>query len=267
MSDILEDIVAHKRIEVSRSKLLKPSILLRKHVENYIEAEVHNVISLSNSLRTSDSGIIAEFKRRSPSKGWIKESGKAEIIPASYVRNGASGLSILTDERYFGGSQAYVEATRRFVSNTPILRKDFIVDEYQLYEARIIGADAVLLIASALKKEECARLARTAHELGLETLLEIHTESELDYVGECIDMVGVNNRHLGTFHTDVATSYRLASLLPKDYVLVSESGISQPQTLRELREAGFRGFLIGETFMRHDDPGQALGEFIREVIK
>ena len=266
MSDILEEIVAHKRIEVGRAKLLRPASMLYKQVENYIENGVHKVISLSNRLRESDSGIIAEFKRRSPSKGWIKESGKPEIIPPSYSKHGASGISILTDERYFGGCQEYVQTARPLVPDTPILRKDFIIDEYQLFEARLIGADAVLLIASDLKKEECHNLARTAHELGLETLLEIHTDTELDYVGEHIDMVGVNNRHLGTFHTDVATSYRLASMLPKDYVLVSESGISQPQTVRELREAGFRGFLIGETFMRHDDPGKALGKFIKTVV-
>ncbi len=266
MSDILEEIVAHKRIEVGRAKLLKPAAMLYKEVEASIEAGAHEVISLSDRLRKSDSGIIAEFKRRSPSKGWIKESGLPDVIPPSYASHGASGLSILTDEKYFGGCQEFVKTARPLVGDTPILRKDFIVDEYQLFEARLIGADVVLLIASDLKQEECRTLAHTAHELGLETLLEIHTEAELDYVGDDIDMVGVNNRHLGTFHTDVATSFQLASLLPKDYVLVSESGISQPQTVRELREAGFRGFLIGETFMRHEDPGQALGDFIYSLM-
>ena len=265
MSDILEEIVAHKRIEVGHSKLLKPSATLYKEVEAYIASGEHEVLSLSERLRTSSSGIIAEFKRRSPSKGWIKENGKAEEIPLSYSLHGASGLSILTDERYFGGCQDYVRIARPLVAGTPILRKDFIIDEYQLFEARLIGADVVLLIASDLKKSECNALARTAHELGLETLLEIHSEEELDYVGDNINMVGVNNRHLGTFHTDVATSYRLASLLPKEYVLVSESGISDPKTVRELRDAGFRGFLIGETFMKCPDPGAALGKFIEGV--
>jgi indole-3-glycerol phosphate synthase len=160
----------------------------------------------------------------------------------------------------------FVRIARPMVT-CPILRKDFIVDEYQLYQARAIGADAVLLIAADLQKSECQALAKKAHELGLETLLEVHSEPELDYVGECIDMVGVNNRNLGTFHTDVQNSYRLASLLPKDYLLVSESGISHPQTVRELREAGFRGFLIGETFMKTADPGAALKAFIEEVTK
>ena len=147
------------------------------------------------------------------------------------------------------------------------MRKDFIIDEYQLYQAKAADADAVLLIAADLTKEECKTLAKKAHELQLETLLEVHSESELEYVGECIDMVGVNNRNLGTFHTDVANSYRLASLLPKDYLLVSESGIGNPQTVRELREAGFRGFLIGETFMKTEDPGAALKEFIAQVTQ
>ena len=172
----------------------------------------------------------------------------------------------MTDEKYFGGILRYIRIARPTVS-CPILRKDFIVDEYQLYQAKMVGADAVLLIAADLTQEECSTLAKKAHELGLETLLEVHSEPELEYVRENIDMVGVNNRNLGTFHTDVANSYRLASLLPKDYVLVSESGISNPQTVRELREAGFRGFLIGETFMKTPDPGKALADFIAQVTQ
>ena len=155
--------------------------------------------------------------------------------------------------------------TARPLVKCPILRKDFIIDEYQLFQAKAIGANAVLLIAADLTQQECKMLAKTAHELELETLLEIHTEKELDYVGDCIDMVGVNNRNLGSFHTDVKNSYHLASLLPKEYLLVSESGISNPQTVKELREIGFRGFLIGETFMKTPEPGKALKEFIEEV--
>ena len=222
--------------------------------------------SMRKSLAASTSGIIAEFKRKSPSKGWIKEEGKPDVIPASYSENGASAISILTDEKYFGGNLRYVRIARPTVS-CPILRKDFIVDEYQLYQAKAIGADAVLLIAADLEWRECKELAKKAHELELETLLEVHSESELEYVNECIDMVGVNNRNLGTFHTNVANSYRLASLLPKEYLLVSESGISNPQTVRELREAGFRGFLIGETFMKTADPGKALADFITQVTR
>jgi indole-3-glycerol phosphate synthase len=229
---------------------------------------------MRESLATSASGIIAEFKRKSPSKGWIKEEGKPDVIPASYSENGASAVSILTDEKYFGGNLRYVRIARPTVS-CPILRKDFIVDEYQLYQAKMVGADAVLLIAADLSKEECNTLAKKAHELGLETLLEVHSEPELEYLNDCIDMLGVNNRNLGTFHTDVANSYRLADQLRSAVssvntstpLLVSESGISNPQTVRELREAGFRGFLIGETFMKTPNPGKALADFIAQVTQ
>ena len=151
------------------------------------------------------------------------------------------------------------------MTEAPILRKDFIIDEYQLHEARIAGADAVLLIAAALPLDECGQLMRQAHGLGLEVLLEIHGEDELPYAALRPDMLGVNNRHLGTFHTDVENSFRIASLLPRDQLLVSESGISSPTTVRALREAGFRGFLIGEAFMRQPDPATALRDFVREV--
>ncbi|MBQ2585625.1 MAG: indole-3-glycerol phosphate synthase TrpC, partial [Bacteroidaceae bacterium] len=224
-----------------------------------------HTLSMRQSLAESDSGIIAEFKRRSPSKGWIKEDGEPTVIPPSYAENGAAALSILTDEKFFGGKLKFIQQARPLVPRIPILRKDFIIDEYQLLQARQIGADAVLLIAACLSKQKCKELARKAHALGLETLLEVHSEPELEYVGDNIDMVGVNNRNLGTFHTDVQNSYRLANLLPKDYLLVSESGISNPLTVRELRQAGFRGFLIGETFMKTPNPGLALKEFIEGI--
>ncbi|MCQ2258149.1 MAG: indole-3-glycerol phosphate synthase TrpC [Bacteroidaceae bacterium] len=263
--DILEEIVAYKRIEVAQQKEQVPPSVLYKKVEKMMADGDYSKLSMRDSLANSASGIISEFKRKSPSKGWIKEEGKPEIIPASYSDNGASAISILTDEKYFGGSMDFVRIARPNVA-CPILRKDFIVDEYQLFQAREIGANAVLLIAADLTKEECKSLAYSAHQLGLETLLEVHSEPELEYVGDNIDMVGVNNRNLGTFHTDVQNSYKLASLLPKDYLLVSESGISNPQTVRELRQAGFRGFLIGETFMKTPNPGASLAEFIKEVI-
>lgn len=218
-------------------------------------------ISMRACLSASPSGIIAEFKRRSPSKGWIKENAQADIIPPAYEAAGASALSILTDEKFFGGNLKDIRTVRSKVQ-LPILRKDFIIDEYQLYQARIVGADAILLIAAALRKEQCRMLAAKAHELGLEVLLEIHSEQELEYIEDNIDMVGVNNRNLGTFHTDVENSFRLAEKLPKEILLVSESGISSPQTVRQLRAAGFRGFLIGENFMKAPQPGDALKEFI-----
>lgn len=267
MADILEQIVADKRILLQQLKEQKPASTLYAEVEEYMAGAPRAINSMSQALRRSASGIIAEFKRRSPSKGWIKEEGRPEVIPPSYAANGASALSILTDEPYFGGSLDYLRTARTLVPTTPILRKDFIIDEYQLFEARLAGADAVLLIAADLTTSECRTLAHTAHKLGLETLLEIHSSSELEYVGDDIDMVGVNNRHLGTFHTDVATSYELASQLPSDFTLVSESGISSASTVVELRQAGFRGFLIGETFMKTPDPGATLAAFIKEITQ
>lgn len=265
MIDILEEIVAHKRKELKELKSILPLHDLAEKVEEYLENDKRPTLSMRQSLAESDSGIIAEFKRRSPSKGWIKEDGEPTVIPPSYAENGAAALSILTDENFFGGRLKFIQQARPLVPHTPILRKDFIIDEYQLLQARQIGADAVLLIAACLTKQKCKELARKAHALGLETLLEVHSEPELEYVGDNIDMVGVNNRNLGTFHTDVQNSYRLANLLPKDYLLVSESGISNPITVRELRQAGFRGFLIGETFMKTPNPGLALKEFIKGI--
>ena len=263
MKDILEEIVAHKRIEVAEQKEQMPPRKLYAEVEQMM-AEGVTKRSLSQALAQDDFGIIAEFKRKSPSKGWIKEDGKPEVIPPSYEKAGAAALSILTDEKYFGGSMDFVRKARPLV-DLPILRKDFIIDEYQLFQARHIGADAVLLIAADLGKQEVRSLTALAHELGLEILLELHAEHELDYAEIDVDAVGVNNRNLGTFVTDVQNSFRLAARLPQDKVLVSESGISHPETIRLLREAGYRGFLIGETFMKTDDPGQALTDFISKL--
>ena len=261
--DILEEIVAHKRIEVAEQKEQTPAKKLYAEVERMMSEGVTKR-SLSQALTENDFGIIAEFKRKSPSKGWIKEDGKPEIIPLSYEQNGAAALSILTDEMYFGGSLDYIRKARPLV-NLPILRKDFIIDEYQLFQARHIGADAVLLIAADLSKQEVRSLTALAHDLALDVLLELHSEHELDYADIEVDAIGVNNRNLGTFVTDVQNSFRLASQLPQDKVLVSESGISNPDTIRLLREAGYRGFLIGETFMKTDNPGEALKNFISRL--
>ncbi|MFI3281144.1 MAG: indole-3-glycerol phosphate synthase TrpC [Rikenellaceae bacterium] len=259
MRDILTEIIANKRIEVEQQK---SQIALNELIA--ASRDMTPVRSMSNSLASSQSGIIAEFKRRSPSKGWIKESADASVIPASYAAAGASALSILTDSNYFGGSLLDIEVARPKV-DIPIIRKEFIVDEYQLYQARLVGADAVLLIAAALSKDECDELIDKAHDIGLEVLLELHSQSELEYVGHGVEMVGVNNRNLGSFHTNIANSFTLAELLPEGVVKVSESGISDPATVNELRKAGYRGFLIGENFMRSEQPGAALAQFIAEV--
>ena len=243
--DILQEIVAHKQQELEALCAPKPS--------------------LRQALLESDSGIIAEFKRRSPSKGWIKEEGRADLIPLSYQQHGAAALSILTDEHYFGGHDDFIRMARRSGVTLPILYKNFVIDEAQLYAAALCGASAVLLIAACLTKPQCKTLMDKAHTLGMEVLLEMHDEKELDYCDLQPDVYGVNNRNLGSFVTDVENSFRLAELLPKDAVKVSESGISNPDTVKALRQAGFRGFLIGENFMKTPDPGLALNDFISQL--
>ena len=245
MHDILQEIIAHKEKEV---------------------AEVYaKKISLREALLNSETGIIAEFKRRSPSKGWIKEDGRADMIPLSYQQNGAAALSILTDTHFFGGSDDFIRTARRSGVTIPVLYKNFVIDEAQLHAASLCGASAVLLIAACLTKARCKELIDMAHDLGLEVLLELLAEHELEYAELEPDLCGINNRNLGSFVTDVENSFRLAERLPKDAVKVSESGISNPDTVKALRAAGFRGFLIGENFMKTPDPGLALQEFIRKL--
>lgn len=264
MKDVLDEIVAHKRIEVEHFKQeISPSILYKK-VEGIMDIAVP---SMRQALLQSSSGIIAEFKRKSPSKGWIKEMGKADEIPLSYQKNGASAISILTDEMYFGGNDLFIQLARESGVTIPILYKNFIIDEYQLFQARLCGASAVLLIAADLSLVECKTLLHTAHELGLEVLLEMHDERELDYAELEPDMYGINNRNLGTFVTDVQNSFRLSSKLPEEVCKVSESGISNPDIVNMLRLAGFKGFLIGENFMKDDHPGHSLKEFISKLNK
>jgi len=243
--DILEKIIATKEEELQRLKQRK--------------------VSLRQALTSSDTGIIAEFKRRSPSKGWIKEDGRADQIPLSYQQNGAAALSILTDEQYFGGHDRFISEARESGVTLPILYKNFVIDEMQIYQAALCGASAVLLIAACLSKQKCRMLIDKAHETGLEVLLEMHSEKELEYCELKPDVCGINNRNLGSFVTDVENSFRLAELLPKDAVKVSESGISSPETIVALRQAGFQGFLIGETFMKTAAPGATLRDFIAKI--
>ncbi|MBQ1701415.1 MAG: indole-3-glycerol phosphate synthase TrpC [Prevotella sp.] len=259
MKDVLDEIVAHKRVEVEGFKQQLPPSHIYKLVEGVIDIAQP---SMREALMNSSSGIIAEFKRKSPSKGWIKEDGKANEIPLSYQQNGASAISILTDEKYFGGNDRFIKEARESGVTIPILYKNFVIDEYQLFQARLCGASAVLLIAADLSLVECKSLMHIAHELGLEVLLEMHEERELDYAELEPDMYGINNRNLGTFITDVQNSFRLASRLPEQVCKVSESGISNPDTVKMLRMAGFRGFLIGENFMKEHNPGQSLNDFI-----
>ena len=262
MQDILQEIVAHKRIEVERFKAELSEREIHRQVETILD---FSTPSLSKALCASDSGIIAEFKRKSPSKGWIKEEGNAEEIPLSYQQHGAAALSILTDEHYFGGSDEFIRIARHQGVKIPILYKNFVIDEYQLFQARLCGASAVLLIAACLTKDACQALQQTAHELGLEVLLEMHSQEELAYAEQEPDLCGINNRHLGSFVTDVENSFRLAEYLPKEAVKVSESGLSDPLTVKQLRSAGFRGFLMGEHFMKSAAPGKALEAFIQQL--
>lgn len=264
---ILEEICARKRHDLTAIKEAVPPRELYKKVEAIIDAEESAgtaPLSLRQALLDSSTGIIAEFKRKSPSKGWIKEEGKPEIIPAAYEKAGATALSILTDEPYFGGCLDFVRTARPMVS-IPILRKDFMVDEYQLFEAKEIGANAILLIAACLSKEECLSLARTARQLGLDTLLEIHSEAELDYVSEHISVVGVNNRNLHVFKTDIQTSVQLAAKIPQEFVKISESGLANPADVKMLQMCGYQGFLMGERFMKTPDPAAALRDFISQL--
>jgi indole-3-glycerol phosphate synthase len=257
----LDRILETKRAEVAAAKKARPLDDLLVAARSVARP----VISFSGALAASPTGIIAEFKRRSPSKGFIAEGASPERVVAGYAAAGAAAISVLTDGDYFAGSLEDIRTARRVAADVPLLRKDFIVDEYQICEARLAGADAVLLIAAALDREECARLAAFASSLGVEVLLELHDESELGHICEGVSVVGINNRDLGSFVTDTAVSERLAELLPAGIVRISESGISSPLTVRDLRAKGFRGFLIGENFMKQADPAAALAGFLKAV--
>lgn len=261
---ILQEIVTCKRLEVADQKRVTTPRKLQAMSKEALEQPVR---SMCTALKESSTGIIAEFKRKSPSKGWLFAGARVEDIVPAYEKAGAAACSILTDHRFFGGSPDDLQRVRKSVK-LPLLRKDFILDEYQLYQTRVMGADAVLLIAAALTEDECFSLAGTAHSLGLEVLLEIHHEDELRYLNPYIDILGVNNRDLETFHTDVSASFRLIKQISGRFrggSIISESGISGTEVVKELRRCGFNGFLIGETFMRTQNPGKSLGEFIKGV--
>lgn len=266
--DILETIVANKRLEIARQKEVVSLDLLLNLGSRRMSRPV---FSMRKALEESESGIIAEFKRRSPSKGWLYPDAKVADVVSAYEYGGASACSILTDSDFFGGSFTDLQHARSLVK-LPLLRKDFIVDEYQLYQARVMGADAVLLIAASLTKQECKNLAVIAHQLELEVLLEVHSEGELSHLNENVDMLGVNNRNLGTFHTNIENSYRMIEWMKSETgegdtapLFVSESGISSVRVVEELRNAGFRGFLMGEAFMKTKNPGESLMSFIKEL--
>jgi len=258
--NILEKIVNHKKKEVAERKSRYPVSLLEK--TSYFNTPV---ASLKEYLtRPGSLGVIAEFKRKSPSKPSINLNAKVEKVTTEYVQAGASALSILTDTDFFGGSLTDLTKARK-LNSCPILRKDFIIDEYQLLEAKSVGADAILLIAECLEKEEVKNLAATANNLGLEVLMEIHDASGLEKLNPNIDVLGVNNRDLRVFKTDIQNSVRIASQIPVGQVKISESGIRTAEDIVTLLAAGFDGFLIGEQFMKNADPGIACSTLINEV--
>lgn len=261
--NILDEIINDKHKEVEERKSLYPVKLLEQSI--YFQSPV---VSLKKYVQREDkSGIIAEIKRKSPSKGIINAHVSVERTSIGYMQAGASALSILTDSKYFGGSKEDLMIARKF-NFCPILRKDFVVDEYQLIEAKSMGADAILLIAAALEPAKLASLATMARSLNLEILMEVHNEVELqNNLNAEVDLVGVNNRDLKTFKTDLEISKNLATKIPDQFVKVSESGIENPQTIIELRKYGYEGFLMGQSFMQTSRPEKACYEFVQELKK
>lgn len=262
MENILDKIITNKRIEVANHKVQTSldEIVAQLEKQSYTSKNG----AFKKSLENSPTGIIAEFKRRSPSRDWIFKNAQIKDVIPPYSINGASAISVLTDLDFFGGTLVDLQEASS-LTTTPLLRKDFVVDEYQIYQAAQYGASAILLIASALTIAETKQLATKAKELGLDVLLEIHNEKELGYICDKVDVVGINNRNLGTFVTDVQISFDLGDKIPNEFLKISESGISQPQTVIDLRQAGFKGFLMGENFMKTSDPGKALDEFIKQL--
>ena len=258
---ILTKIIENKKQEVAVRKIAQPIAALE--MKPYFSRKTY---SLVHQIRGSETpGIISEFKRKSPSKGIINDWSSVEEVAQDYVTAGVSGLSILTDQDYFGGSIMDLQTVRDHQS-CPVLRKDFMVDEYQIIEAKAMGADVILLIAAALSARELTALGALAKSLDLEVLLEVHNQSELEKsLNPNIDLLGVNNRNLSTFETAVAVSKSLSTLIPNDFVKVSESGIDDPQVVVDLMEYGYEGFLIGECFMKTHDPGKYCSEFIKNI--
>jgi len=258
---ILDEIIAYKRTEVDKQKSLYPVKLLEQ--STYFDTPC---VSMREYITRPDkSGIIAEIKRRSPSKGDINPYVSVEQVSIGYMQAGASALSILTDQKFFGGKNEDLTLARQ-LNYCPILRKEFIIDEYQIVEARSIGADAILLIAACLEPTQLKSLAAFAKSIGLQVLMEVHNEAELkSNLNEHLDLVGVNNRNLKDFSVDINTSLNLVDQIPADFVKVAESGISDPAEVNRLREAGFQGFLMGQKFMETSQPEKACKRFIESL--
>ncbi|MBK5272863.1 MAG: indole-3-glycerol phosphate synthase TrpC [Bacteroidia bacterium] len=257
MSDILNNIVAKRKQTVAQLKMVVPI-----GAWEMMPLFTKKTISLKEALANEDStGIIAEFKRASPSKGIINDSANIFDVIDSYEKYGASGVSILTEPIFFNGNNDDILSVAGSLK-VPILRKDFIFDEYQLLESKALGADVILLIAASLSPKQVKKLAGYAKNINLEVLLEVHNEEELQHICDEVDIVGVNNRNLKTFKVDINTSLQLFDKIPTGKIIITESGISNAETIVTLKQAGFKGFLIGETFMKESDPGKAFKNFV-----
>lgn len=261
MMTILDQIIVDKKKEVEQQK---KTVSIKELEQKPLFKR--NTLSLKRKLESSSFGFISEFKRKSPSKGIINDKVTVGEVVKGYEKAGTYAVSVLTDTPYFGGSLQDLEQARNILS-VPLLRKDFTVDEYQLYEAKAFGADLILLIAAVLTKKEVEHLSKKAHELGLEVLLELHEERELATLCNTVDLIGINNRNLKTFDVDIENSLKMAKKIPDSFLKVSESGLSSPTVVAEFIKKGFKGFLVGETFMKSDDPGQTCANFIADVNK
>jgi indole-3-glycerol phosphate synthase len=260
MDTILNDIINYKRKEVRERQQRNPLSL----VQQCIPFSTSPLSLRKRLLKENESGIIAEFKQKSPSLGVINPNVSVAAVTSGYAMAGASALSVLTDNQFFGGSLNNFSIARQH-NNCPMLQKDFFIHEYQIYEARALGADVILLIAAALTREEVREFASLAASLGMESILEIHTADELNALCPEVSIVGVNNRDLKTFVTDLNRAEELSSLIPSEYVKIAESGISNPNDILRLRNAGYKGFLIGGQFMTQPDPAQACAAFISQI--
>lgn len=259
--NILDQIIQTKETEVAQQKRVVSEAALKKYPQYSRKC---NSLK-SNLLKQDASGIIAEFKQKSPSKGEINYAVKVEDVTSAYAAAGVSGISVLTDYEYFGGTLANLAKAREANPEVPILRKDFMIDPYQIIEAKAYGADVILLIAACLEKSKAKELAKNAKDLGMDVLMEVHNKEELEKVNQFVDIVGVNNRNLKTFEVDVETSVELSALIADNFVKISESGLRGAKEINYLRENGFKGFLIGETFMKTEDPGEACRQLISEL--
>ncbi len=257
--NILDQIIAKKKIEVEKRKASKSIYEL----EQGLFFKNKTLSFKEFLLRDDKTGIIAEFKRQSPSKGIINNNSTVEEVTTAYAKYGASGISVLTDEEFFGGSLNDLLAAT--INEVPLLRKDFIIDEYQLVESKAYGAEIILLIATCLTVEEVRSLASVAKNIGLNVLLEIHNEAELLHICDDVDVVGVNNRDLKTFKVDINRSIELGKIIPANKVKISESGIDDVATIELLKEHGFKGFLMGEKFMKEKNPGRVFQDFVKEL--